>query len=97
MANAGPRTQQAAHLLAVVVPGLLDTVTQDIVQHKSSFQDIKGARPPISMLSQVVVRHLHTISAAYRQLMATMRSPKGMPLLQVQLTACLHAYTQPCM
>ena len=46
-------------LLSVVVPGALGRVAEDIVQHIGGVQNIQLAAPPVAVVCQTVLRHLH--------------------------------------
>ena len=47
-----------AHLLSIVVPGALGRVTEDIVQHVGSVENIQLAAPPVAVMCQAILRHL---------------------------------------
>lgn len=48
-----------ADLLSVVVPGALGSVTEDVVQHIGGVEDIQLAAPPVAVMCQAVLGHLH--------------------------------------
>ena len=48
-----------ADLLGIVVPGALGRVAEDVVQHVGSVEDIQLAAPPVAVVRQTVLRHLH--------------------------------------
>ena len=47
-----------ADLLSIVVPGALGQVTEDIVQHIGSVENIQLAAPPVAVMCQAILRHL---------------------------------------
>lgn len=54
----GRRREQFDYLLCIVVPAAFSSVTEDKVEHKGCLENVKLAAVPVTMVYEVVLRHL---------------------------------------
>ena len=59
MFNEQACSEMHADLLSVVVPRALGSVAENIVQHICGVENIQRAAPPVAMMRQAILRHLH--------------------------------------